>query len=246
MRHKIINPETGRYVYKTGSVGKKILETLKSPKSKSPKFKSPIKSPKFKSPIKYPKKTFIKKKSERISPKKINELDVNNIKLNRSPSSKDSKDLDILYSYIHDEDKVTNVKIIVFGNKNPEKKYKKGKCDLDDVAHAVLRFTVPTPIGDEYYDIEWGNISGNITSLGDGKFDYNERSWNGCILSNKTLKKPIKFKIIAEHAVKWKKSIGKGGQYPKNCRGYVDSFLVSVLKEKPLGADQDDWLSEKN
>jgi hypothetical protein len=73
-------------------------------------------------------------------------------------------------------------------------------------------------------------------------FSYKGETWNGCSILNKKFKKPIKFKKIAEHAVKWRKEIGKGGQYPRNCRGYVDSFIVSILKEKPLGNNQSDWL----
>ena len=67
-RHKILNPKTGRYVYKTGSIGKSISKGKKSTAKKVPKT-TVKKAPK--TTVQKTKKTTIKKVNKSPSKKTI-------------------------------------------------------------------------------------------------------------------------------------------------------------------------------
>ncbi len=258
---KILNPDTNRYVLRDGKIGRNILE--KSPRSKSPKKrKSSKKSPKKrKSSKKRKSPKFSPKKSPEVSPKLLSELNVNNVKLrpedkvehdeddSYSPKELDTyykytqEQMDIYYNFLHPKDKIIGFEIISLGFRSPEKIYnnEKGKKQIDDIYHAVLRFKFTD---NSFLNFEWGEISSKLEA---SKNDlYTHGNWVGFVLLQKKLKKPISGKDIVEHAIKWK-IINKGreGSYPRNCRGYVDSFLVSVLGEKPIGKDKIDWILKR-
>ena len=83
--NKILNPKTGRYVLKTGKIGKELLAELKKPiePKKPTELKKPIelkKPTELKKPIEPKKPTELKKPIEPIKTVETKKIDINTLK----------------------------------------------------------------------------------------------------------------------------------------------------------------------
>lgn len=134
------------------------------------------------------------------------------------------------------ETKITEYEVIVYGT---EVKVK-DRVQLKDVVHALIRL-----YDEEGYQYvwEWGHRSDPSHAEEEESpvknvswYRYKERSWFGRITHRGDIVIPVTLGEVISHASKWQIKFGKGGQYPNNCRGYVDSFLVDVANVPRL-----DW-----
>lgn len=108
------------------------------------------------------------------------------------------------------------------------------KCGIENVSHAVIRLIDEN---DNINSIEWGEPSEKNMSVvshdirvGHHYTHKGGNSWFGCRIARGEINPPINFKKVAKHAIIWKNNFTASKNYPNNCRGYVDSFLVSVVQ----------------
>lgn len=114
-----------------------------------------------------------------------------------------------------------------------EVKITKNACVIDpkQTVHAVIIFTTKDKEKDTF---EWGNLTDNSIQPVPKEFmpcyGYKNETWFGRKIQQGKIN--IKLSKILYHAEQWKEKIGKGGHYPKNCRGYVDSVLEFIGEDR--------------
>lgn len=241
---KIYNPKTGRMVSKTGVIGRQILKSQNSDMMDT----SEDININEKLPGDYQNQVSVIPISK-INQKLYSTLDVGDVDINTNHN---------LYKEIinrfglENEDTFINYEIYVFGTEL-DKKSSAYNCKLSNkgINHAAIRLLGSNG---QYYTIEWGDVTSDweiefdpITQSNSYWYEHNTNIngkkkvsiWKGCRVLHGDIN--ISAHDVAEHAIKWKIELGSRGKssYPFNCRGYVDSFLVTVLK---LGII--DWVGE--
>jgi hypothetical protein len=133
--------------------------------------------------------------------------------------------------------------VILFTNEQPRSK--NGVCYPKRIVHAVIRFIDENGT---YYIYEWGKekpwdiitdpkLDKNGNPINDLIHTYQKESWFGCkVIVKDVSKKKIPLREVMVHARQWVNKFGKGGSYPNNCRGYVQSAITCLFKDKPI-----DW-----
>lgn len=150
-------------------------------------------------------------------------VDVSDIELDNKTIQKIMNDIDIDHTF-------TEYEVVIYAN---EAKITKNECVIkpDRILHAVIIFL--TSKGNEF-TFEWGNWTDNSIPPDVEEnipyYRYEKQSWFGCKIQGGKIK--IKLSEILYHAKQWKEKFGKGGTYPKNCRGYVDSVLEFIGEER--------------
>lgn len=243
---KIYNPKTGRMVSKTGVIGKQLLKSQNSDDNMMDTSEDININEKL--PGDYQNQVSIIPISK-ISPKLYSTLDVDDVDISRNHHLS----TEIINQFgLDDDDTFVKYEIYVFGTEL-DKKSSAYNCKLSHkgINHAALKLLGSNG---QYYTIEWGNI----TSDWETEFDpisqsdsywYEHSSinkgkkstsiWKGCRVLHGNIN--ISAQEVADHAIKWNLELGNRGKstYPFNCRGYVDSFLVTVLKTGII-----DWVNE--
>lgn len=243
---KIHNPDTGRMVSVSGVIGKKLLKlNLNSETSNDDDF------PLVRSSGDYKNKVKIIPISE-IKSKLLEAIDVND-------DISDTKLVDEMVDAFGMEtnDYFTHYEIFVFATEL-DKKSEAYNCKISKkgINHAAIRLL---STNGNYYTIEWGMLKSvweiefdSVVQSDSYWYDHQGQEngkikqdiWKGCRAIYGKINKKITADRVATHAIQWSIKLGsKGGNgktsYPYNCRGYVDSFLVSVLKMGVI-----DWVGE--
>lgn len=176
---------------------------------------------------------------EKKSSKKKKEIDVctHNVELTEEQYEEIDKSDDDLKALIN------WYEVILFTNEQP--KITKGICHPRNIVHAVIRLIDENG---NYYVYEWvkekpwdiitdPKLDKYGNPVKDLIYTYEGRSWFGCRTIVKDVsKKKITLREVMIHAKQWLNKFGKGGSYPNNCRGYVDSVVSCLFKDKLI-----DW-----
>lgn len=172
-----------------------------------------------------------KEKKKEKTEKKISLFDVSRIKLPKyilEWIDEEFKDLDL-------DEEMEQYDVAVFGS---EHEIKNDKCVAVGVTHAAIIFYGP----EDSYTFEWGNmgdtIGGEVGESNCYEYKTSGNIWRGGSPTG-GLVKNITLRDVIEYSEKWKLAVGpKGGAYPKNCRGYVDSVLNGLLKTEMINWKQ--------
>jgi len=165
-------------------------------------------------------------------------LDVSNIKLPKyildkiEEEYKEMKDGDGEYTSL--DVAVVQYDVAVFGNEH----IVKDKCIPIGITHAAIIFY--TEDGSSY-TFEWGNmidnIGGGIEETDCYEYKAKGNIWKGGSPQSGEIR-GITLRDIVEYSEKWKIVKKTAGQYPRNCRGYVDSILNGLLEERMINWKQ--------
>jgi hypothetical protein len=100
------------------------------------------------------------------------------------------------------------------------------------VTHVVVEFFAE----DFTFAFEWGNASNDVMNYNEElqTYYYPNQSWFGKVIEENKDKSKLKKTLLDVVIVSelWKQTFGKGGHYPKNCRGYVDFTLRNLFNEQ--------------
>jgi len=124
-------------------------------------------------------------------------------------------------------DTVFNVEVYIFSSET--------NFSMNTITHATITFWtkhVQKNKDDEFigYNFEYGNPSSPITYNKEiGYYSYPKQSWFGILLEEEFDSPSVKLEDVFYNASAWKVLFGKGGQYPYNCRGYVDFALRNLF-----------------
>jgi len=124
-------------------------------------------------------------------------------------------------------DRIFNFEVYIFSSET--------KFDHRTVAHSAIKFfTVGEKREINGYLFEWGKLSdADVIRKNKGvKFlEYLGQSWFGKEIESKydVDKLGITLFDIYRNAAAWILFFGKGGSYPRNCRGYVDFALRNLF-----------------